>query len=163
MGIAAPTNNPLARVIPNSEFFIQFTLLWRMHDALPASELRNAIASVPESGTNCSSWLFGFGPHGLSLFFSDIAPPSGGETQSESRNGEMCLAGRLHDYALAQQPAGNRLAAAAAAPVPERQGIVYLGQPKPLSDSELAGCAFVTDAGICPPVGTNHTTTRRIS
>ena len=39
----------------------------------------------------------------------------------------------------------------------------YLGHPRLLTDVELTGCAFVTEAGISPPLGTNQTTTRRIS
>lgn len=40
---------------------------------------------------------------------------------------------------------------------------VYFGHPRLATGSELAAWEFVTDAGIWPPLGMNHTTTRRIS
>src|SRR6185369_10510919 len=39
----------------------------------------------------------------------------------------------------------------------------YFGHPSPLTDIALAAWLFVTEAGSAPPVGTNHTCTRRAS
>src|SRR5438046_9915953 len=38
----------------------------------------------------------------------------------------------------------------------------YFGQPKLLTGKEAALSLFVTEAGNCPPAGTNQTSTRRI-
>ena len=41
--------------------------------------------------------------------------------------------------------------------------IDYFGHPRLPTDVAVAGWAFVTDAGTCAPLGTNQTTTLRIS
>ena len=46
---------------------------------------------------------------------------------------------------------------------PGQPGPLYFGQPRLLTGRDAALSLLVTEDGTCPPAGTNHTSTRRIS